>query len=680
MPDARRPHLLYVAWGFPPARSGGVYRALATANAFALAGWDVTVLTVDRDALDRYTGLDPSLEGRVEAGVSIERLPFSWPQRDTDIRRFSRLRAYAPRAWRTRDRRRDAAAFPEPTYGRWRPILEQAAVRVHRAKPVDLVVATANPNVDFMGAWSLHRRDRVPYVMDYRDAWLLDVFSGGMLHPEDSEAARLERQLVEHAREVWFVNEPIREWHADRYPTAAARMHVVSNGFEPDLLTLPGTRPVDPERPLTFGYLGTLTARVPLAELIAGWRWARERDALAAQGRVRIHGYLGFYATPDASLLELVESGVDADVRYAGPVAKGGVAAAYASFDVLLLAIGAGRYVTSGKVFEYMATGLPIVSVHDAGNAASDVLRGYPLWFPAADLTAEAVGDALVRAAHAARTADEATRAAALSHATAFARDLQLRPRVEALTAGVTHATAVPRQADAERTDDDTEPAAADSPADTSPAAPAPVAPAPAPAPRRVVALTAGPPVGLDRQVEVIGALRTASGGEVAVELWSWAPVQPPDAEGSGDLRIGRTTVLGPSTRWTGTLAPAATDAAAGQAPAADAPGSRRGGGLARLRRSPAAAVRAAKRSRPVSTVRAIVRGGLDRRFASRALRDGDLLASAGKADVVVALDPAAVLAAWRIGRRVAGPEIVLGLPAAERALRAGAADGSRRA
>ena len=47
--DGGRPRLLYVAWGFPPCRGSGVYRALATANAFAAGGWDVTVLTVERE-------------------------------------------------------------------------------------------------------------------------------------------------------------------------------------------------------------------------------------------------------------------------------------------------------------------------------------------------------------------------------------------------------------------------------------------------------------------------------------------------------------------------------------------------------------------------------------------------------------------------------------------------------
>lgn len=56
------PHVLYVAWGFPPSRGGGVYRALATVNAFVAEGFDVTVLTADRETFEKYTGVDASLE------------------------------------------------------------------------------------------------------------------------------------------------------------------------------------------------------------------------------------------------------------------------------------------------------------------------------------------------------------------------------------------------------------------------------------------------------------------------------------------------------------------------------------------------------------------------------------------------------------------------------------------
>ena len=76
--EGRRPHLLYVAWGYPPCRGGGVYRALATANAFAQDGWDVTVLTGEREIFQRYTGADLTLEER-RPPVRVVRVPFAWP-------------------------------------------------------------------------------------------------------------------------------------------------------------------------------------------------------------------------------------------------------------------------------------------------------------------------------------------------------------------------------------------------------------------------------------------------------------------------------------------------------------------------------------------------------------------------------------------------------------------------
>jgi hypothetical protein len=120
-------------------------------------------------------------------------------------------------------------------------------------------------------------------------------------------------------------------------------------------------------------------------------------------------------------------------VEYAGPLAKQRVAEVYETFDALLLILGAGRYVTSGKVYEYLASALPIVSVHDPGNAASDVLRGYPLWFPASDLSPDAIAEALERAAEAARTAGPEVRQQCRDFSVSYSRDLQLAPRIEAL-------------------------------------------------------------------------------------------------------------------------------------------------------------------------------------------------------------------------------------------------------
>ncbi|MGC5583359.1 glycosyl transferase [Ornithinimicrobium sp. W1665] len=429
----RRPHVLYVAWGFPPSRSGGVYRALATVNAFAAAGFRVTVLTAARETFERYTGADPSLESQVRPEVTVVRIPFEWPALETDLRRWSALRMFAPDRWRERQRRRDVSSFPEVGYGPWRAPLEEAALAVHARSPVDLAVASANPSVDFTAADVLNRRHGVPYVMDYRDAWMLDVFDGGLMHPEGGRVDRLEKDLLGRAREVWFVNEPIRDWHARRHPDVAARMHVVANGFDPEFAPRPRLAPPDGSRPLTFGYIGTLSRKVPLHEFTQGWATARSTHPDLGLARAEVWGHLGYFSIPSSAMLRLVESHAGDGLTYHGPVPKTELRDVYDRFDALLLLLGAGRYVTSGKVFEYAATGLPIVSLHDPVNAAADVLRGYPLWFPVTGLSTEEISDALGAAAAAARRADAGTREACAAFAEQYRRDLQLRPRLQAL-------------------------------------------------------------------------------------------------------------------------------------------------------------------------------------------------------------------------------------------------------
>ncbi|MDO5712065.1 MAG: glycosyltransferase, partial [Micrococcales bacterium] len=435
-----QPHLLYVAWGFPPSRGGGVYRALATANGFARAGFRVTVLTATRETFLDYTGADESLEARVDPAVQVVRIPFDWPVMETDLRRWSALRAIAPRTWRKRQLERDVHDFPEIGYGPWMLPLQEAALAIHGRDRVDLCVATANPNVAFMAAHALHAEAGVPYVMDYRDAWMLDVFDGGLLHEEGGREDVLERALLAGALEVWFVNEPIRAWHARRHPRLADRFHVVSNGFDPEFAPLPRLTASDPRCPLTFGYVGTASAKVPLAQFAAGWRLARKTEPLLRDARAQLWGYLGFYSAPSSALLKLVEDYAADGLSYCGPVAKTALNETYSTFDACLLTLGTGAYVTSGKVFEYAATALPIVSVHDPGNAATDVLRGYPLWFPVADLSPQSIAETLAAAAHAARTVDEATRRACADFARQYDRDLQLAPRIAALRARVADA------------------------------------------------------------------------------------------------------------------------------------------------------------------------------------------------------------------------------------------------
>src|SRR5438045_6402027 len=92
--QSSRPRIVYVAFYFPPTRASGVYRSRATANHLAAAGWDVTVLTPQREFFTHYiNSFDPSLEATVRAEVHVDRVRFPARAFEPDIRRYSWLRA-----------------------------------------------------------------------------------------------------------------------------------------------------------------------------------------------------------------------------------------------------------------------------------------------------------------------------------------------------------------------------------------------------------------------------------------------------------------------------------------------------------------------------------------------------------------------------------------------------------
>ncbi|WP_243224848.1 glycosyltransferase [Microbacterium sp. CIAB417] len=387
----------------------------------------MTVLTCEREVFLQSTGIDASLEARIDPDIRVVRTEFPVREIDSDLRSWGRARAMAPELWNVWEARRTRKVFPEPRYALWRPVLEREALRIHATDPVDLVIGSANPNVVHTAGHLLHEQHGVPFVMDYRDTWQLDMYGGRRTLSDRHPGAVWERRLISTAAEAWFVNEPIAQWHRELYPEHAIKMRVVPNGFDRDFVDAPVPPSGPADRQIVFGNIGTMTAQTPIPELIAGWSAGRSQGSLN-DARIDLYGYLGHQGNDDGGILGYVESVRDGSVRYRGPVKKAQIAQTYAQLDVLVLPLGTSRFMTSGKVFEYMATGLPIVSVHDPVNAVTDTLRGYPGWFAVSSLGPDEIGRALVSAAQYARTQTLQDRLAARAWADRYDRRNILQP------------------------------------------------------------------------------------------------------------------------------------------------------------------------------------------------------------------------------------------------------------
>ncbi len=436
--DPGAPHVLYVAWGYPPARSAGMYRALATANAFAKAGWRVTVLTTTQATLERLTGTDPATEEHIDSRINVVRVPFEETKGAGDLQHWSRWRVFSPLAWNFARAMWSQVPFPEPVYGSWRTPLVKAADRIHAHVPVDLVVGSANPNVDFAPGDYLHRRYGVPYVMDYRDTWHLSVYSGRTIGPRWRRSRRLERRLLKNACEAWFVNDAILGWHAKMHPDSASRFHVLANGYDANFIDGLSRRSRQPGDGLVFGFLGTVYGPMPLRETLEGWRLARNSSAILRESELQFYGRLGHYAEPDATATALLDEFAHDGIRYVGPISKSEVARTYSAIDALVLILGRSKYVTSGKVFEYASTGLPILALHHRETAATATLDGYPHVFAVEEPSPRNIADAFTACAEQMNTITDSDVAEARKWAQSLSRDAQLEPRVAALRSLVT--------------------------------------------------------------------------------------------------------------------------------------------------------------------------------------------------------------------------------------------------
>jgi glycosyltransferase involved in cell wall biosynthesis len=398
------------------------------ANLAVERGWRVTVVNLDEEAWLREFGLDLSLAAQVDPAIRQVLLPLHRPDFDPDVANYSWFRARYTGRWLRMRRHLENIPFPEPVWGPYRAPLERALEQVHRQDPADLVMVSPAPYVTMAAAWRLHRRHGVPYVIDFRDGWSVDVMAEGQAFGRNSLRGRWDARAVLDAQRCWFVNEPIKDFYARRYPEAAGRLRVVRNGWDLDSAPAISSSAPGPDGGLKFTFLGNL--KLPYQQfvtLIEAWRRAREADPALRHATLTFYGFIGAgYASGANAYARAIGDHAAWGVRYHGPVPRSEVAKVYDESDALVLALPGGRFMTSGKVYEYMATGLPIISAHGFEHGAAETLQGYPMWVRPRDLEVATMQQAFVDAAAMSRAATPEQRLAGRAHAEKFERRRQL--------------------------------------------------------------------------------------------------------------------------------------------------------------------------------------------------------------------------------------------------------------
>ena len=350
----QRVHALLIAYHYFPENNGGVQRIAAMKKYLPRYGVDVTLLT-----------------HRGSLGI---------PARDTEpgvVRAFDITRHGMPLplflAYRLMQRGMRYLGATGARYTLWRRNAIRHAEHLVRTQRPDVIVATYPPTETIEVALDICRRFDIPLVVDFRDGLVFEPLDPKLLRlPRIARfVERIDQQVIEHAAALVTVSGPISDYYREK---RAARVETIANGFDPDqmrgaVVSRPTTFPHDRINVVHTGRLGLSRADTSIDALL---------DALGGldeSGYTRhfLFHFFGDHTTSELkSLAPFVEQG---RVLIHGLVSRDEALALQRQADVLLLVTAtAQRSIATGKLFEYLGAGRPILAL-TAGTEAETIIR-----------------------------------------------------------------------------------------------------------------------------------------------------------------------------------------------------------------------------------------------------------------------------------------------------------------
>ena len=324
--------LLVVVYAYPPSSLSAAVRWGALTRYLAELGHSITVVTSDSFG----TPSDPDPVDVVRPR-SLETAP------------FARRRDLNPRV-------------------AWAPLATREARRLLSGQTFDCVITTSPPESAHLVGLLLGRR-RPAWIADFRDGWCFEPYTVRFEAKAALAVDRwLERRVARAADVTVGVTRPIADDLAERLGTES---WFIPNGWDPAAVA------ADKPDQLRLGEGGL---RLVYTGGLWG-EWGRNPEPLfRAMKEVASHAdgpqlklvHAGNLKPEDRALIE--STGVADLFEHVGQLDRAGALALQRSADVLVLITSRNTSEATGKLFEYLAAGKPILALAEA-NEAERIVR-----------------------------------------------------------------------------------------------------------------------------------------------------------------------------------------------------------------------------------------------------------------------------------------------------------------
>ena len=367
--------VLIITYYWPPSGGSGVQRWLKFAKYLPDTGWEPVIFTPKNPDFDLR---DESLEKEVPKQLEVIRFPIWEPyQLFSKVKRKTKTHPGRLLEQKEKGFLEKAAIWaranllvPDPRVFWVKPAVK-FLTDLAQSGQFQAVITTGPPHSMHLIGRELKRKTGLPWIADFRDPWsqweFLDTLP--MTSFIRKKHQQLEQTVLKEADAVLTISPTFQ---GDLEKLARRKINLLTNGYDPADIPA-GFSPKEKEAgKLHLVYSGIIDAirnPIPLMEALkAEFEGGVEEVKWTFVGKVSEQ--VQAYVKQDAWLSERI--------HFAGYVSHGEVFGFYAKADVLVLILTDTKNAQGnipGKLFEYLATGVPVLALGDPKGDSAKILK-----------------------------------------------------------------------------------------------------------------------------------------------------------------------------------------------------------------------------------------------------------------------------------------------------------------
>jgi glycosyltransferase involved in cell wall biosynthesis len=366
--------VLIITYYWPPSGGAGVQRWLRFSKYLPELEWKPVILTVD-PKFAAYPTLDASLEKDIPAGIEV------FHTKATDWFSFySKDKSKVPSAGfaKSNDNSLKEKLFrfirgnffiPDPRRG-WNKYAFRKACEIIEKEGIKHVITTSPPHsTQLIGLKIKNKFSGIRWIADLRDPWT-DIYYYDQFYPTFISKmidSYYEKKVLEKSDTIITVGPSLKASFSLKLKAETDKIAVITNGYDED--DFKGKTVNQPEK-FTITYVGTLSEKYPISGFI---------EAFLRIKKYKTDILLRFVGAIPENIVKRITSEISMDSIEFIPYSRHDEAIKFMIGSSLLLLVipehESNQNITTGKIFEYIASGKPVLCLGPKDGDAAAILE-----------------------------------------------------------------------------------------------------------------------------------------------------------------------------------------------------------------------------------------------------------------------------------------------------------------